>query len=248
MENKSVYGSLDEISESLRRIEERIDRKEPVRTEVERRNAQFSLKNFIARSVHEYLWFGFKEAFEKEKKTALLLILASVASMIVTTVATTAAFGMYSTYTLFENIWLLLMFCILKYTYKAKRSYPTFEYSINSFLRFEEDADGVLQSTVYKKKYKWFLILGCIAFLLNALCAWIVNCSAPLLITILELGTLALNIFAVFKVTDFFAGYNQIKFTGMNETGTAQVVLVFNTVINELYTEEDYLKKYPFIK
>jgi hypothetical protein len=74
------------------------------------------------------------------------------------------------------------------------------------------------------------------------------NHSVPLLVTILELGTLALNIFTVYKVTDFFAGYGPIRFTGMNEAGTAKVVLIFDTIMNKLYTEEEYLKTFPFMK
>ena len=72
--------------------------------------------------------------------------------------------------------------------------------------------------------------------------------SVPLLVTILELGTLALNIFTVYKVTDFFAGYGPLRFTGMNEAGTAKVVLIFDTMMNKLYTEEEYLKTFPFMK
>ena len=56
------------------------------------------------------------------------------------------------------------MICVLKYTYKTKKNYSTLDYSFNSFERFETDADGVLRHTVYKKKYRWFLVLACIAF------------------------------------------------------------------------------------
>ena len=122
------------------------------------------------------------------------------------------------------------------------------DYSFNSFERFETDADGVLRHTVYKKKYRWFLVLACIAFLLNTIFAWMDNHSVPLLVTILELGTLALNIFTVYKVTDFFAGYGPLRFTGMNEAGTAKVVLIFDTMMNKLYTAEEYLKTFPFMK
>ena len=168
--------------------------------------------------------------------------------MIICTIVASISFGIYSTFTLFENIWLVLMLCVLKYTYKTKKNYSTLDYSFNSFERFEADADGVLRCTVYKKKYRWFLVLGCIAFALNALSAWIVDDSSmPLLVTILELGTLALNIFTVYKVTDFFAGYGPIRFTGINEAGTAKVVLIFDTIMNKLYTEEDYLKTFPFM-
>ena len=256
MENKSIYDQLGEISEKQDEILEAINKAnaktakaDQVQRTVNQRNQSWSLKNFINRSAHEYMWLGTKEDFDKDKKLALILILSSIVSMIVCTIVATISFGVYSTFTLFENIWFLLVLCVLKYTCKTKKNYSTLDYSFNSFERFEADADGVLRPTVYKKKYTRLLVLACIAFALNALGAWLDDeCSIPLLVTVLELGTLALNIFTVNKVTDFFAGYGPIRFTGMNESGTAKVVLIFDTIMNKLYTEEDYLKTFPFMK
>ena len=263
----NVFAGLDEIIERQKQAEERSKQEheeileaitkanaatpqdDRVERTVNQRNQSWSLKNFIKHSVHEYMWLGTKEDFDKDKKLALILILSSIAGMIVCTIVASVSFGIYSTFTLFENIWLLLMLCVLKYTYKTKKNYSTLDYSFNSFERFETDVDGVLRHTVYKKKYRWFLVLACIAFALNALSAWIVDESRiPLLVTILELGTLALNVFTVYKVTDFFAGYGPLRFTGMNEAGTAKVVLIFDTTMNKLYTEEDYLKTFLFMK
>ena len=33
----------------------------------------------------------------------------------------------------------------------------------------------------------------------------------------------------------------------MNEAGTAQVSLIFEPILNELHTEEEYVKKFPGI-
>ena len=239
----------EEILEAINKANVKAAQADQVQRAVNQRNQSWSLKNFINRSVHEYMWLGTKEDFDKDKKLALILILSSIVSMIICTIVASISFGIYSTFTLFENIWLVLMLCVLKYTYKTKKNYSTLDYSFNSFERFEADADGVLRCTVYKKKYRLFLVLACIAFALNVLSAWIVDESMiPLLVTVLELGTLALNIFTVYKVIDFFAGYGPLRFTGMNEAGTAKVVLIFDTMMNKLYTEEEYLKTFPFMK
>lgn len=265
-EFKNVYEGIDEILARQNQAEERsrqeheeiidaikkanapVAQADQVKRAVNQRNQSWSLKNFINRSVHEYMWIGTKEDFDKEKKRALFLIWSSIVSMIICTIVASISFGIYSTYTLFENIWLLLMLYVLKYTSKTKKNYSTLDYSFNSFERFETDADGILRNTVYKKKYRWFLVLACIAFVLNAFSAWIVDESSfPLLVTILELGSLTLNIFTVYKVTDFFAGYGPIRFTGTNEAGTGKVVLIFDTIANKLYAEEDYLKIFSFM-
>ena len=104
-----------------------------VQRAVNQRNQSWSLKNFIKRSVHEYMWLGAREEFEKEKQRALLFIRSSIIAMIICTIVATVSFGIYSTYTLFENIWLVLMLCVHRYTYKTKKNYSTLEYSFNSF-------------------------------------------------------------------------------------------------------------------
>ncbi|MBQ9735599.1 MAG: hypothetical protein IJV96_02295 [Clostridia bacterium] len=250
MENKSLFEQLEQINENQQKILEAINQgdTDSVKTTVSQRNRAFVLKNFIQRSIHEYMWFGTKEGFGKDKKLALILILSSIVSMIICTIVASVSFGLYSTFTLFENIWLFLMLFVLKYTCKTKKNYSDLEYSFDSFERFVPDADGVWRCTTYKKKYVWFFVLACIAFLSNVIFAWLDDHSTPLLVTILELGTLALNLFTVYKVTDFFAGYGPIRFSGMNEEGTARVVLIFDTAINKLYTEEDYLETFPFMK
>ena len=69
------------------------------------------------------MWLGTKEDFDKDKKLALILILSSIVSMIICTIVASISFGIYSTFTLFENIWLVLMLCVLKYTYKTKKNF-----------------------------------------------------------------------------------------------------------------------------
>ena len=257
----SVFEGLDEILARQKDAEERAKQEHQeildalnhanekgVQSAVNERNRAFVLKNFIARSVHEYMWLGTDEDFQNERRYTLYWILAAIVSMVACTIVGIAAFGFYTTYTLFENIWLLLMLRVFKYVYKAKRNYNTLDYSNNTFEIFKPDSDGILRRMGYKKKYKWFLILACIAFLSNTIFAWIEPSAVPFLITVLELATLALNIVAVNKVTLFFAAYDPIRFTGTNEAGTAKVVLVYNTIMNRLYTEEDYLKEYPYMK
>lgn len=261
----SLFELIDEIREGQKQAEAqaREDREEileairkanavpavpdPVRREVDRRNFAFSLKNFIRRSVHEYVWLGMAGEFEKKKTEAFRWLVAAVGGVLACTVVTTVSCGFYTTFTLFENIWLILLFFVMSYTHAAKCLYPTGEYSMNSFFHFEVDADGVLRSTVYKNRYKWGFLLSCLASLGNAIGVWVMGGSVPLLAMLLELGSLSLNITAVYKVTDLFAGYAFLRFTGMNEAGTAKVSLIFDPILNELHIEEDYLKKFPLI-
>ena len=67
--------------------------------------------------------------------------------------------------------------------------------------------------------------------------------------TIFELAVIGLSIFVFkFKALDFFCGYSNLRFTGRNDTNTQTVVLIFEPIMNKLYTEEDYLKQFLFCK
>ena len=252
MENKSLYEQLEDINKKQDEILEAVSKpsptptptpRNPVKRSVDQRNEAFALQNFIRRSTHEYMWLGTREDFARDKGVAILLTILSMLGIILCTFVTSAAVGYYTTFTLFEHIWLFLLVFVCKYIIKAEKNYSTLEYSLNSFERFTLDADGVLRSGPYKKKYKWFLILAVISFVSNAICNW-----GSLLALLLELLVLGLNLFTVYKVTDFFAGYGPIRFSGMNDRGTAKVVIIFDTLQNKLYTEEDYLKQFPLMK
>ncbi len=261
----NVFEGLDEILKNQKEAQERatLDKEEilraidvanarqkearPVDRAINQRNNVFSLRNFISRSTHEYLWIGTNEDFKNEKKLSIILILCSILSMALCTIAMTASIGFYSTFTLFENIWLFLSFFALAYTCKTKKNYLTGEYFLNSFEVFELDADGVLRNTAYKKKYKVFLILGCVGFVLNAICVWLYDGSARLFVTILELATMALVIFTTYRVADFFSAYGPIRFTGRNESNTQTVSIVLDVIGNKFYTEEEYSQKYPYM-
>lgn len=256
MENKTISEQLGEISEKQDKILAAVNKSgartvedDRVQRSVNQRNQSWSLKNFIRRSVHEYIWEGTEEEFDKDRKVSLILILASIVSMVLCTVFTTVSFGYYTTFTLFENIWLLLLFYVLKYTFKTKKNYLAYTYSQNSFERFVTDGDGVLRNVGYKKKYKFFYILACISIVLNILSSWIIEESTlPIPVTVFEIIAFAVNIITVNKVTYFFAGYGSIRFTGMNETGTGKVVLVYDPMLNKLFTEEEYLARFPSMK
>ena len=255
MENKSIYDQLGEISEKQDEILEAVNKTnaktaqaDQVKRTVNQRNQYWSLKNFINRSVHEYMWLGTRGDFEKERTVSIALIVASLISMFLCTIIATISFGIYSTFTLFENIWFVLGCFALKYAISTKKNYSTLDFSCNSFEIFTPDSDGVLRSTGYKKKYKFFFKLSCAGFVLNIISAWLIPCSAPFWVMLFELICLALNIVTMLKVVDFFAGYGPIKFTGMNESGTSRVSIVFDPAFNQLYTEEDYLKTFPFMK
>ena len=84
----------------------------------------------------------------------------------------------------------------------------------------------------------------------NIIVAWMGNNSGMALpATIFELAVFGLSIFVFnFKALDFFYGYSNLRFTGANESTGQMVILIYEPIMNKLYTEEDYLKQFPFCK
>ena len=152
-ENKTVFERLDEIDVKLDKVVSGASQREGM--QIPRENPQITLKRFIGRAKKEYMWFGTQSRFEHEKQTAFRLVWLLVGVGLLATIFSTIAFKLYSTFTLFENIWLIMMLCTIKYIHKAQYHYDCFDFSENSFFRFELDADGVLRCGALKKKYKW---------------------------------------------------------------------------------------------
>ncbi|MBR2987423.1 MAG: hypothetical protein IKC63_05340 [Clostridia bacterium] len=247
-ERERLEKQHEELLNALRQAKESPAPQNEVRKSVDQRNQMFVLQNFIRRARHQHLWIGDCNDFANEQSRTIRAIWLAIGAMVLCTIVATASFGIYSTFTLFENIWLIFTLHGLKYTYRAKRQYSAIDYSLNSFETFQMDANGVLHPGEHKKSYKVFLILASISFVLNAIYAWLGDHSVPFLVTVLELGALALTIYAVYRAIDFFDGYGMVRFSGMNDLGTATVVLIYDPISNRIYIEEDFLKKHPYLK
>lgn len=247
-ENKTVFERLDEIDAKLDKAISGKSQSETI--QLPRENPQATLKRFISRAKKEYMWLGSREDFEKEKRTTFLFVWVLIGVGLLATIFTSIAFKLYSTFTLFENIWLIMMLCTVKYIHKSQYYHDCFEFSENSFFHFELDADGVLRCGHLKKRYKWFSVITCICAVCNIIVVWMeANNMLALLATIFELALGVLSIYAFyFKVLDYFSGYCQLRFMGRNDSNTQTISIIYDPILNKLYTEEEYKKQFPFCK
>lgn len=247
-ENKTVFERLDEIDAKLDKAISGNSQRETI--QLPRENPQATLKRFISRAKKEYMWLGSREDFEKEKRTTFLFVWVLIGVGLLATIFTSIAFKLYSTFTLFENIWLIMMLCTVKYIHKSQYYHECFEFSENSFFHFELDADGVLRCGHLKKRYKWFSVITCICAVCNIIVVWMeANIMLALLATIFELALGVLSIYVFyFKALDYFSGYCQLRFTGRNDSNTQTIFIIYDPILNKLYTEEEYKKQFPFCK
>ena len=114
--------SIKEHEELIATIKQSASKNEIVRSGNYRSPNQI-FQSFLKRATQELVYIDSKEEFTRKKKVCLKLILVSIGLMLLCSVAATASFGLYSTFTFFENIWLFLMLFVLRYTLKTKRVY-----------------------------------------------------------------------------------------------------------------------------
>jgi hypothetical protein len=110
------------------------------------------------------------------------------------------------------------------------------------------DGDGVWRCGQLKKKYKWFSVITCICALCNIIVVWMeANIILALLATIFELALGVLSIYVFyFKALDYFCRYCNLRFTGRNDSNTQTISIIYDPIVNKLYTEEEYKKQFPF--
>ena len=71
--------------------------------------------------------------------------------------------------------------------------------------------------------------------------------NISLLATILEILFLGAIIFSSIMNLNLFSGYSLIYLEGKNVPGTEDIVLVWDPVVKEFFTEEEYKKRVPFL-
>ena len=245
-----VDGNLEILDDINEKLDVLLSEQQKTKHTKKTENPQITLKRFIARAQKEYMWLGSRDEFKKEKQTALIFVWILIGVGLLATIFTSIAFKIYTTFTLFENIWLIMMLCTVKYIRKSQYYYQCFEFSENSFYRFELDGDGVLRCGPLKKKYKWFSVITCICAFCNIIIVWIeANKMLALIATIFELALGVLSIYVFYyKALDFFCGYCNLRFTGQNDLNTQIISIVYDPTLDKLYTEEDYFKQFPFLK
>lgn len=208
---------------------------------------RIALKRFISTSQKEYMWCGSIEDFTREKKKVLYLIFAYIIVGIVSTLVSSISLKIYSTFTIFENIWLIMVALMIIPTVRAKRYYDCLKIPSIKCFNYDYDQDGVCRMGALKKSYKVFFVLNCIAAVLNAISIWFFRKDAfAVVVTVLEVITAIFSGVSFYFVMDFFCGYGVLRFTGKNFTTGERVVLFFDPLMNTLFSEEDYKKRFPF--
>ena len=106
-ENKTVFDRVDDVELKVDDVSAKMDNltakidgllsaKQTKTMPTQTENSQVVLKRFISKAKQEYCWLGSKSKFQKEKKVTITLMFLLVCVLVLSTIFTSIACGLYS--------------------------------------------------------------------------------------------------------------------------------------------------------
>ena len=205
------------------------------------------LQRFLRNSRKSWRWFGTKAQFIKAKSLAILSWSIFLAVGLITTVVSSACFQIYSTFTFFENIWMIFGIINLVNACKTQLVYEVNALAASSPLRYDTDKVGMKLPRKEKLRYRIFRWFAIISVACNILCIWIgLGKSLQVAATIMEVLFFGAIVFAFFMNSNLFRDYCIAWVEGYNLTTGKPVVLVLPPGAKQLMSEEEFKQKLPF--
>jgi len=205
-----------------------------------------TFEQFVKQANKSWRWFGSSSEFRKWKILAICSLLILLIIGLITTIVSTSCFGMYSTFTFFENAWMVFDIIYLVYAAKAQYIYEIDELAIYSSSKYDVDKVGMKFPSKEKAVFRVFKWLAIISTVCNIIAIWAgMGKNNQAGATIMEILFLASIIFAYLINLNLFAQYSIIWVEGHNLTTKERVVIVALPNVNKLMTEEEFKKKMP---
>lgn len=154
---------------------------------------------------------------------------------------------MYSTFTFFENAWMICGIIYLVYATKTQLTYEVNALASSSPTKYERDNLGMMFPRKEKLVFRIFKWLAIISTVCNIICVWAgMGKGNQVATTVMEVLLLGAIIFAYFMNLNLYAQYSIIWVEGHNLTTKEIVVLVLPPGAKQLMPEEEFKKKMPF--
>ena len=202
---------------------------------------------FFKHSKKSWRWLGNPKEFAKARKLSIFTQILLIVLGFVSTIVTSISAKIYTTFTLFENIWLIFGIMLLVFAIKSKIKYESGELARNNNYKYTKDQFGLWNPGKEKIVFKVFRIIGIISVVANIIYIWIKASDISWLATVFEVLFLGSIVLSFFMNIALFAQYSIVYLEGKNMRGTENVTLVWDPLLKQFLTEEDYKKKIPFL-
>ncbi len=238
---------IAELEQEISRLKSKPISQPRVNKTTPQKSNQEIFQMFLKESKKSWRWFGKKGEFAKQKKLTILSLVILLMVGLITSIVSTICFKIYSTFTLFENVWMVFGIIYLAYASKTQLTYEVNTFAANSSTRFETDKLGMKFPNKEKTVFRVFKWLAIISVLCNIICIWGgMGKSNQILATIMEILFLAAIIFAFFMNVNLYAQYAIIWVEGHNLTTKEKVVLVLPPGEKHLIPEAEFKKQMPY--
>ena len=205
-----------------------------------------TLQSFFKQSKKSWRWFGTKKEFNRWKILAIISLVVLLVVGLITSVISTICFQIYSTFTFFENAWMVCGVIYLVYVIKSKLTYEVNALASNSPTKYEKDSLGMMFPKKDKLVFRIFKWLAIISTVCNIICIWLgIGKNNQAVATVMEILFLIAIIFAFFINCNLYAQYSIIWIEGHNITTKEKVVLVLPPGAKQFMPEQEFKKKMP---
>lgn len=236
---EKIEKQNQDILNSLNKNDNKVKKKQEEDEEVNK---------FFCEAKKQYIWNGklveLENLKQKLKTSSIVILLVGISITILGIIAT----KYYSTFSLFENIWMVFVFItLIKNNNMTKVISDKYLKSISSFM-FELNEFYFYEITVEKNSYKVFKILSIISSVLSIL-YYIFYYKESIIIAII---IIILEIIFIINVFIFASAKNNIqygymkyvKIMGKKINSNEKVTLIYNNRIKKFYLKDEYYKKH----
>lgn len=204
------------------------------------------LLKFLKEAKKSLRWFGTKAEFNRARSLAIIANIILIAVGIITAIISTISFRMYSTFTLFENIWIIFGIVTLSYLFHNQLTNEVNDLARHSPSKYQRDEVGMLYPTKTKLSFRIFKWLSFISIVGNVICVWSgMAKDVKIIATIMEVLFFGAMIFALVTTSNLYLMYSIPWVEGHSLTTKERVVLVLPPGGKQLMTEEEFRNKFP---
>lgn len=247
-----THENTSEIAALRKEIEELKQGRSVSQTQSrEERNQQTSqnlFMTFLKQSRKSWRWFGTLKEFKNSKVLSIIMLVVFLIVGFATSVVSTLCFKMYSTFTFFENVLMIIGVFFLVYSANAKYIHEVNSLAKTTPYKYETDNIGMRFPRKEKLVFRIFKLIAVFSTICNVIFIWAgMGKDYKIVATILELVLLIVIIFAFFICpSKLFNNYSIIWIEGYNLTTKQKVTLVLPPGAKQLITEEEFKRMMPF--
>ena len=240
---RNLYEGIDEIIKNQEALLEELRAQKEKSEAPTGESAAAYTKRFFASAEREYLFCDTARAFLIKQCILFFALCLFIALNVVATVATAKAWQLYSTYSLFENIWLLFALKMAFNVLRAHRVTEGYAYEHRSPYRYRYENDFPVKSG-RKLRLRIFFTLFVIGAALNAVYCIGTATGVALSAIVLECVSLVLGIVVYIAYYFFYGEYLAIRFTGPAKEGNGRAVFIYDLLFEKMYPESKWIN--PF--